>query len=89
MITEEEARKKWCPMGGIGSHDNPKLPSGSACIASECAAWRGKAFEIYTNTDAELGEKGWERKRIAGREVWWREIPEDMRTGYCGLAGKP
>lgn len=39
-MTPEEAKEKWCPMGGIGPHRQSDLPQHSACIADKCAAWR-------------------------------------------------
>lgn len=75
LLTEEEARAKWCPhaadsnTGGnrvrYGSHDfDPQYGSEAAidfpCIASDCMAWRS---EINMNSG--------------------------IARGYCGLAGKP
>lgn len=78
MMTEEEAKTKWCPFvrasGADGEwHTNrPSIADVEAkgfdlCCGSACMAWR------------------WE---IAPEEVepeWGRPNP----TGYCGLAGKP
>ena len=75
-MTEDEARKKWCPMGrerftehicsGSGNI-NPEAvnhkPDKTLCIASECMLWR------------------WDGVRIEGAEDAW--------DGHCGLAGKP
>ena len=76
LLTEEQAKQKWCPWAriardgsGIGnrySFDND-LATDSAfarCIASDCMAWR------WTDCSS---------KAVAGRKV----------EGYCGLAGKP
>lgn len=76
-ITEDEARKKWCPYARIlhpGDEDtgaaigyNRRTDSGwddcgdNFCIASECMAWRWK-----------LNDHG-----------------HSMNLGWCGLAGSP
>ena len=73
-LTEEEARKKWCPFVSMDGH-NRIIPYGGAvhtahCIASECMAWRWRA-EPETTADPETTS-------ILVRE-----------RGYCGLAGTP
>lgn len=40
LLTEEEAKKKWCPMAQIIIGYNENVNSASNCIASECMAWR-------------------------------------------------
>lgn len=82
MLTEEEAKTKWCPhVRVLASTDGAKagvnmiltgddlLPdrSKSNCIASACMAWR------------------W-RRRYADDA---KEAKISHVTGYCGLAGKP
>lgn len=87
-VTEEEARKKWCPM--VAAADVPADANGDLrprCIASECMAWRvvpGKK----SNFGVETGEKmvGWARGEQHPSYGYWYTFPE---TGYCGLAGKP
>lgn len=81
MLTEDEAKTKWCPFaryqgfrdGGVNRWkqsapaDEPHAlnPIPCRCIASDCMAWRWKDT---TNP-----------------------YPEDRAQwgGYCGLAGKP
>ena len=83
ILTEEEARTKWCPFyqtmavstasDDIIEGTNRAGKFGEqfrpACIASECMAWRwGQDVP----------------RRVKG------EDDHDMyRAGYCGLAGKP
>jgi hypothetical protein len=73
-MTEDEARKKWCPMVRQASPED-----WNSCIASDCMMWRWKPepppFSVpYYNQDTEL---------IETFEVC--EVGAD--EGYCGLAG--
>lgn len=36
MHTEEEAKKKWCPM----MRSNNQFPYHASCLASECMMWK-------------------------------------------------
>lgn len=96
LLTEEEAKKKWCPETGE-----------EKCIASGCMAWRwgekSYQFRILDSTQTtkkekkELEKEGW---KLIHREVnkkdpysntwtWRRPMPDGTDRGYCGLAGKP
>lgn len=75
MLTEEEAKTKWCPFvrrtySGIPVNrvaDTAEFMDSCPCIASACMAWR------------------W-RRRYADDA---KEAKISHATGYCGLAGKP
>jgi len=68
-MTEEEARKKWCPhIRVVGSNrDNrttpPKLEQKFRCIASDCMMWEettelvGSPPDEYYSTDGDCGLK--------------------------------
>jgi len=73
-LTEEEARKKWCPFARVPSAIgmNGSAVSGTpainraphvevTCIASECMAWRwhGPAFEHMETREGEPAPIGW------------------------------
>ncbi len=77
-MTEDEAKKKWCPFARSLQSDGDNLASanrgfdsivdvGSMCIASECMAWR----HYYTVDPFGIIE------------------PIKLHEGYCGLVGKP
>lgn len=82
MITEEEAKAKWCPFARAIGHAtdgathaiNRAYPGGeldiewSRCIASACMAWRWAEKWDTLNDEYETGP---------------------LTRGYCGLAGKP
>ena len=76
-MTEEEAKKKWCPMvrisgaGSSGAISNRGCTDegvhddmAQMCMASDCMAWR---WEEQCETCLQAGLK---------------------ESGYCGLAGK-
>lgn len=89
-MTEEEAKKKWCPFARSqplandpdssynryddGRETEPAFPFSSHCIASRCMAWREER-PAETRMQQFYGE---EAKSIT--------IPAE---GHCGLAGKP
>lgn len=76
LVTEEEAKKRWCPMvrhsnGPDGTWNryasNPQIPEHYKCIASECMAWR-------------LAER--EKIDMYGKT-------KGQNRGFCGLSGNP
>lgn len=80
MLTEKEAKEKWCPfarnpiplrsnLGNVGFvvGNRAKDDDQSPCIASECMAWRWQFLAMHGN-ESELTEQA---------------------KGYCGLAGEP
>lgn len=79
LLTEDEAKTKWCPHA-VASHTDPRrgFHAGETrdehcftCIASECMMWR------WGFRDAKMGEA-----RLA------RALRDDPPTrGWCGLAG--
>jgi hypothetical protein len=74
-MTEEEARKKWCPQvryfvdaDGLGRTNMPE--DSCRCIASDCMAWR------------------WSYDWIKPHDTTLDEYAALSTTlGYCGLAG--
>lgn len=99
MLTEDEAKTKWCPFARVrGKYDdgptsafnrcppfdNALVPE-CRCIASECMAWRQG---LKRNPD-------WKPRHgmMSGIEEHpdAREPPYivDAERGYCGLAGRP
>ena len=91
MMTEEEAKKRWCPMARVHisrslsgseyySNNRLALHDLTTCIASGCMAWR---WEL---------EWDWAKRIEANRELSKMSLQEvtgmTPREGYCGLAGK-
>ena len=77
LLTEEQAKEKWCPWarqessGGSFNRYRPQdgnIPPHCCCIASECMAWRVKELRniAANSTDEAYGQA----------------------RGYCGLAGE-
>lgn len=102
MMTEEEAKTKWCPQARIdGLTDLPaynrcidgSAPKASCCIGSACMMWRWS--QQGRQNIASHAVEGWEHIPAEDSDdgvEFWRE-PEDRWIrrwhGYCGLAGKP
>lgn len=79
MITEYDAKNKWCPfarlseMGGTYNRTGPA--ANLECIGSQCMAWRAvETPEFKTRADTHF-------KKTGGRLV--------ADAGFCGLAGQP
>lgn len=81
LVTEEEAKKKWCPfsravrssqgaMAGV-NRDGPRADPRAVCLASECMAWR--RFPQGENYSENLS---------TGERTYLEPV------GFCGLAGK-
>jgi hypothetical protein len=103
MLTETEAKTKWCPFVRLrGKYDdaatssfNRCLPFGNDltpethCWASACMAWRwyGGDYPDYAGPDKPEG-KGWvENANATDNRFRWQR--KRQQTGYCGLAGEP
>ncbi len=102
MMTEEEARAKWCPMArvvtkeaGYNRFGNGDLSLGASCIASDCAMWRVGAERTYIKTnnywDVKNPPEGWEWVETfeSGLSKFRRTGRPNEVVGYCGLAGRP
>lgn len=92
ILTEDEAKKKWCPevrtgltagmavnhhVGGVyGNKHAGDVHDETRCIASGCMMWRWKGW----NSDKypSIYEA---QKKDAG--------PDPIRYGFCGKAGRP
>ena len=78
IMTEDKAKKKWCPMirdggtyygmifNGINSAENNT--QGYTCIASDCMMWR------------------WEGYNADGERL--RRMEDNQYYGFCGLGGR-
>ena len=65
------------------------------CIGSRCMQWRWfDGTEQRLDLDQRPPGDGWVNQGHSpfspkGYSRWHRELTDDMRRGYCGLAGKP
>jgi len=90
-MTEDEAKKKWCPMvralqvqgGGLGTTAFAAVNERGRCIASACMMWRWRLPQLKYKPTGEI----YHGPLIIAKEAKkdWEELP---RQGYCGLAGR-
>lgn len=102
-MTEEEARRKECPVrtycvnedGVIHTGQSP-LYAQAPCRGSDCILWRWT--DRADERRAQFGSPGehWVEEKGTGRDAerdlipaWRREWPDGQRPGFCGLAGSP
>lgn len=91
MLTEEDAKTKWCPFAreadsrdedGVAANRTISGKPMTMCIGSSCMAWRWrdilKEDGSVTLVDEVYGSGGW-----SGRP----DQKPEHRRGYCGLAG--
>lgn len=78
ILTEQEAKEKWCPQGHYHKEDYAKETATPKCAASGCMMWR------WYNTE-EVEYMGFTTYPILNIT----KLSKDQWTGYCGLAGKP
>lgn len=102
-MTEDEAKKKWCPFVRAQNFQpdgsqNPAVnrPEGNFdCIGSSCMAWRElhprETREDHSGAPAFMAERAVKTGRIVRREgpsgSYGKLILDAV--GFCGLAGKP
>jgi hypothetical protein len=87
-MTEEEAKLKTCHKTLVPLLN--EAGATSACIGSQCMAWRYLEQLMYRTNRPEPGEEGWVGSYAdawTGAPYWVKPRPE--RHGYCGLVGKP
>lgn len=92
MLTETEAKAKWC-------HVAFTTPHWRKCSASECMAWRWQPLMVgddwadaVKKAAAEIGDASPSRVKAArhvnaNRAVYG--LPDKPFAGFCGLAFKP
>ena len=92
MMTEKEAKQKWCPFVREEVMPGEPFMGQPRCIGSACMAWR--TIIETNNRQADSGPPagdGWDKAGpvtgeggfITKRQNWHRAV------GYCGLAGRP
>ena len=76
MVTEEQAREKWCP---AARYDD------EACNRHYMQAHRIPETDEQTPSKNDSNPEY--ARCIASDCMWWRQFAGDK--GYCGMAGKP
>ena len=82
-MTEDEAKKKWCPFARV----TEKWPDGVTCA-------RNRVVTIDGNSESELSSVEHASdlvgtKCLGSQCMAWRKEEGLNIEGYCGLAGKP
>lgn len=88
LMTEEQARSKWCPMVRQSTDSFPTynrledgtVPESCLCVSSDCMAWRWFDHDHSERQEA-----------VQGMNDILRDIQSitGTRRGYCGAFGKP
>lgn len=97
MLTEDEAKKKWCPMvragNEAGCNRNESDASGrlDRCIASECMMWQWLPKTHYREMELWSKSKNTKVNSAHSDDADWRPIYGEKSdepppaVGYCGL----
>ena len=101
LMTEEEAKTKWCPhtrlaapvdseaAGTSGNRYGDDALSGCRCIGSQCMAWRcGKPAIERQGSLGDGANPHAFRPNGDGWEFIKRAWQRTVPRGYCGLAGR-
>ena len=100
LVTEKEAKERWCPFAQFGSGCNRKLAESSEplsacmCIASQCMAWRWMplmADQPFMDAIKDRMESSGDSHPKAVKYVRTHlsdyGLPDKPFRGICGLAG--
>lgn len=87
LLTEEEAKTKWCPQARSGEPDegsgwNRYKDHGCCCIASECAAWRWCPDAVLELRDGQSLVVDVEDIDFLRNGVWWDGRYAKRNDGY-------
>jgi len=95
-MTENEAKRKWCPMVRLGQSNmnqpainrqpDADVPSGARCIGMACMMWRQdqKPNPDWKPSSGMMSSYPYQDTRF--------DTPmyiADETSGHCGLAGRP
>jgi len=84
MLTEEEAKTKWCPMARPFDPEKVTV-AGGRCNGSACMAWQFQP-QMWRHTSA-AGAGTWdEPKEVNGYGRKGQKLP---LVGHCGLVRRP
>lgn len=93
LMTEEQARTKWCPHARIvdgysegagGCNRWVNKSDEILCIASGCMAWRWRSKRSVVFSDRPDGDDG-----LTGMVNERPNYEGDEPRGYCGAFGRP
>jgi len=87
LVTEKEARTKWCPDARVGltagmavnRHPDDSVNEDCCCAGSACMAWRW--WGLFINEADQIPTRSYPGERIDPSSA-------PRRVGYCGRAGQ-
>lgn len=79
ILSQEEARTKWCPMARVAMPVNQTANR----VATSLLKISDERDHAYFSEQVE------NCKCIASECMMWRWDAHEIRAGYCGLAGTP
>jgi hypothetical protein len=79
-MTEDEAKKKTCPMSFSGGTPS-RYPIAAPCLGADCMAWRDRYMTPRPTHSYSSNDHGFYTTATETIEIKY--------DGYCGLAGKP
>ncbi len=103
MLTEADAKTKWCPMTRCGdeagcNRNGKDFAADPVCIASDCMAWRWFGFviddawtEAVKAVAIGIGDKSPSRHKAADHVNKNRDAYglSTEKLGFCGAFGQP
>ena len=90
ILTEEEAKKKWCPMSHVSAFPHKTGDKVSLFSNRDISLLvPGNSFDPATDITKCIASAcmAWRREKDTYGDDYGKDIPADR--GFCGIGGKP